>query len=366
MKRLYWFILSLCAITSSAQIADTNLVGNSSFESYKVLPDNVGDGKICIQDWTFACVRGGGDYYHTDAKNKNANTAANYFGQQEPHSGKAYAGFCTTWEYREFLQIQLKQPLQKGKKYRFRMYISCGDKIWLAKMKEIGVLFTKNAVIIPEGKPMFEPPQLLFYNANGFSEAENWIELSSEYTADGTEYFMTIGCFEWASEKSILTNGIERRTNPPITGTVKDSHYFIDDVSLSEIKSIASSADSVSHDSLSFHSGAVLNLTHLMFETGKSKIKSTDFSELDKVVIYMNQNPDARISIEGHTDNKGKDEKNNQLSLDRANAVKSYLVKQGIASDRIETKGYGSAKPILPNATAEGRAKNRRVEVRFL
>ena len=69
------------------------------------------------------------------------------------------------------------------------------------------------------------------------------------------------------------------------------------------------------------------------------------------------------ILVEGHTDNRGADKLNDQLSLLRAESVKDYLVKRGIEANRIKTKGYGKRRPLAPNDTEFGRQLNRRTEI---
>lgn len=76
----------------------------------------------------------------------------------------------------------------------------------------------------------------------------------------------------------------------------------------------------------------------------------------------MNDNPDFLLNIAGHTDSQGADDMNQKLSEDRANAVKDYLAKKGVAADRMTAEGFGETKPIDTNATAAGRRENRRVE----
>ena len=70
-----------------------------------------------------------------------------------------------------------------------------------------------------------------------------------------------------------------------------------------------------------------------------------------------------KLGVYGHTDNAGTDAYNERLSEERANSVKSYLLSKGLKENRIETKGYGSSKPIADNNTAAGKAKNRRVQI---
>jgi outer membrane protein OmpA-like peptidoglycan-associated protein len=76
----------------------------------------------------------------------------------------------------------------------------------------------------------------------------------------------------------------------------------------------------------------------------------------------MNDNPSYLLGIEGHTDNTGDKTKNLTLSQKRADAVKNYLVKKGIDASRLTAKGFGDTVPVADNKTADGRAKNRRVE----
>ncbi|MFN8711843.1 MAG: OmpA family protein, partial [Bacteroidota bacterium] len=86
---------------------------------------------------------------------------------------------------------------------------------------------------------------------------------------------------------------------------------------------------------------------------------------LDNVVKVMMENPEYKLSIEGHTDNQGDDAKNLDLSQRRANAVMKYLTDKGVDAKRLRATGYGETKPVDTNDTAPGRAKNRRVEFKI-
>lgn len=101
----------------------------------------------------------------------------------------------------------------------------------------------------------------------------------------------------------------------------------------------------------------------IQFETGKAKIKRRSHVILDEVVKVMQTRTGiSKVRIEGHTDTVGDADKNRTLSQARAESVLAYLVKKGIAANRLEAKGYGPDKPIADNKTDEGRSKNRRVE----
>ena len=100
---------------------------------------------------------------------------------------------------------------------------------------------------------------------------------------------------------------------------------------------------------------------NLTFKTGSATITNTSFKFLDDIAEYMKANPSFSLSIVGHTDNTGSDEYNQKLSEDRAESVKSYLVKKGVGEISITAEGKGESEPIADNNTPEGRDKNRRV-----
>ncbi len=102
------------------------------------------------------------------------------------------------------------------------------------------------------------------------------------------------------------------------------------------------------------------------FETGKAELKEESFAVLDVLVAYLVRKEDERIELGGHTDNVGSAKSNLILSEARANSVREYLISKGINPERVFAKGYGLTMPIETNKTAEGRALNRRTEVKIL
>jgi outer membrane protein OmpA-like peptidoglycan-associated protein len=104
---------------------------------------------------------------------------------------------------------------------------------------------------------------------------------------------------------------------------------------------------------------------NIFFNTGSAELKKISFASLNEVVKILKETPSYILLIEGHTDSVGVAEHNLALSEDRALAVKTYIISQGIAEARILAKGYGQKQPIADNKTAAGRAKNRRVELKL-
>lgn len=111
------------------------------------------------------------------------------------------------------------------------------------------------------------------------------------------------------------------------------------------------------------NSGDALTL-YINFETGRSAIKSESQNIIDELHKMLTGNPTLKIVVEGHTDNVGNAASNKILSEQRATSVKTALVSKGISGDRIQTAGFGQDKPIADNTTDDGKAKNRRVEIR--
>ncbi len=101
----------------------------------------------------------------------------------------------------------------------------------------------------------------------------------------------------------------------------------------------------------------------ILFATGSAALTASSKSALDGFAASLLQNADTDVSIFGHTDSTGSRATNDKLSLDRANSVDAYLVTKGVAQGRLTTKGVGPDQPIADNATADGRAQNRRVEI---
>lgn len=106
-------------------------------------------------------------------------------------------------------------------------------------------------------------------------------------------------------------------------------------------------------------------VTHgILFDSGSARIRAESYKTLADIGALLTEAPALRLSIEGHTDSDGSDESNLKLSHDRAGSVKTYLVETyKIDAGRLESKGWGEGKPIDANATAEGKANNRRVEL---
>jgi len=112
--------------------------------------------------------------------------------------------------------------------------------------------------------------------------------------------------------------------------------------------------------------GNTMVLRNIFYETDQYQLKAISYAELDKLVSFLINNPAVRIEIGGHTDDEGTEEYNIDLSMKRARAVDEYLIDHGITAGRLSYKGYGESSPVSTNKSEEGRALNRRTEIRIM
>lgn len=164
------------------------------------------------------------------------------------------------------------------------------------------------------------------------------------------------------SVKSVNPTGkyqipIDRRGVYAVTATAKG--YF------SQSDTLATNRVDIARnfDLVPIEAGAKITLKNIYFNMSKYDLKPESFPELDRLVTVMQSNPSMQIRLEGHTDTVGEFDANVELSRNRVNEVKRYLVNKGISASRIETVGYGPSRPINTNKSLKERPENRRVEM---
>ncbi len=125
-------------------------------------------------------------------------------------------------------------------------------------------------------------------------------------------------------------------------------------------------------ESLATQSGAKMTesgtwlIEDIKFDTSSANIKSGSYAVMAEIAAVLKQNPDLKVEVQGHTDSAGSLALNNTLSVDRANAVRDSLIDQGVDPNQLTAEGYGPSRPLVTNDTAQGRASNRRVELKPL
>ena len=111
---------------------------------------------------------------------------------------------------------------------------------------------------------------------------------------------------------------------------------------------------------------ADFNFKNIQFDYNSAVLRTQGIQYLDHIATEMKKDQSARFILNGNASSEGTESHNMQLSIDRANSVKQYLVNSGIDGAQLQTKGYGAKKPIASNKTNKGRERNRRVEVKLI
>jgi outer membrane protein OmpA-like peptidoglycan-associated protein len=141
----------------------------------------------------------------------------------------------------------------------------------------------------------------------------------------------------------------------------KGSFYYQTIVTVKEMaQEVTADASSIADE---LNKSGHIALYGIHFDTGKATILPDSESALNEIVKMLQQNPDVKLSVEGHTDNVGAAASNQALSEKRAQTVVAWLTGHGVAAARLKSKGWGQTKPVADNSTEEGRGKNRRVEL---
>lgn len=151
----------------------------------------------------------------------------------------------------------------------------------------------------------------------------------------------------------------------------KSAFATVDQAAKSALDKVTFTAGSAGQQMMSFIDGGFagdnkFTFNNLTFATGSAAFTGKSAAEVDNLAAILKAYPGVKVAVHGYTDNTGDTAANVALSQARADAVKSRLASQGIATDRVSSMGHGEADPIADNATAEGKAKNRRIEVQIV
>jgi outer membrane protein OmpA-like peptidoglycan-associated protein len=149
----------------------------------------------------------------------------------------------------------------------------------------------------------------------------------------------------------------------------KQGYYSVsNDIDLSDEKAFGEMTVNIKMISVKSlqESETSVKLHNIYFDFDKFELRPESFSELDRVLKFLNDNTGIRVEISAHTDAVGSDDYNLELSQNRAESVVNYLIANGINSDRLIAKGYGESNPVADNETEEGRSLNRRVEMKII
>ena len=249
--------------------------------------------------------------------------------------------------YREYMQVKLIEPTKLGKDYYYEFWVA----------RDINAKFASNNLgFVLSPSPLFEnsfEPLIQYKPDLNVSEIISkdkveWVKYSGIIKSANRSFYFVIGNF-FDNAKTIME---------PVKdgGTFENAYYWIDDVALHEVYPEPEPKPEIKV-------GEVVKLDRVFFVTAKWDLLPESNEQLNEVVELLNKYPSMEIAIHGHTDDRGDDNYNLNLSKNRAESVYKYLTGQGaIAKERLSFEGFGEKKPVATNETPEGRQINRRVE----
>jgi OOP family OmpA-OmpF porin len=260
----------------------------------------------------------------------------------------------------------LTSPLMEGKKYKVEFYfrLSIYSKY---SIDRLGVLLSDSLQQVPHDNVWIVSPSFTHVMDSVYSKKTGmWNHVYFEYVAKGGEQFISLGNFSPNDEIQSFHLSFSKANEPLLS---KAAYFYIDDVSVTLMEGpvktvVADSVDLATKKVVKPNETYILK--HIYFEFDSYSLMPMSEPELNVLVSIMKKNPKWKVELGGHTDDKGNNLYNYNLSLNRAKSVGWYLIQSGITQDRVISKGFGKLKPLNKARTEEARAINRRVEVKFL
>jgi len=342
-----------------AGVVRENIIPNSSFEKYASTPIGwfyKGQHFTSVMKYWKAPTGASPDIFGPKVR-VPAQWAEKGFGEQGAHSGVSMSGItaygCENGKphCREYIQIQLKEPLVPGQQYYAEFWVSHLPRS--LRINNLGMYFSNEAIGDITAMPLNYSPQV---TTEAIIDHRNnsWIRISGSFRAEIEAEHVTIGNF-FSDEKT--------KTRKAHSNSLPYAYYYIDDVLVVKQEPIINVP--VKENDLcciEVTKGETIQLKNIFFDTAENELLPRSYVELKKLLELMQKRPNLKIEIRGHTDNIGDQSYNLSLSTRRAAAVVSYLNKYGIHPDRTQFKGFGSQRPIADNYSESGRQLNRRVE----
>lgn len=353
------FAMGMAQTNGQASSVSPNIVPNPGFERFAAPPigwsyKGTYFGQV-VKYW-FSPTSSSPDVYGPGVSVPR-DWAEKGFGDQKPHSGKNMAGLtlygCTNGKphCREYLEIQLAEPLVPGQVYLVEFWTTHLQKSM--QINNLGVYFTEKKETRLSDEPLLFKAQV---KAEQPIAAPNgkWVKVSGQFKASDEAEYLIIGNF---TDDAATTAQMG-----PADG-FNYAYYYIDDLLVKKVPpylAVPVKADDLTR--IPLEPGKAIRLKNLYFEFDKEELMPRSYVELNKLLKIMQDHPSMVIEITGHTDHLGSDTYNLNLSRRRAKSVADFLLENKVAPARLRHKGEGERLPVAANDTEEGRQLNRRVE----
>jgi len=368
--------LSLCLNLSAQDM--NNLVENPSFESTQGRIKR--GGAITVAVGWMSPTKAAADLFAGKVK-EGYGTPQNTLGMEEPHDGENYVGIRTfsynDKEPRNYVSSKLKMTMKKGQKYCVKFYVNLAEGSKYAA-NNIGVSFSKKQYNIDEARSIMTTTNVMHKDNPVFNGKFGWDEICGVYEAEGGEKFITLGNFSANGD----TQNERLKKDKTFSGSsVVAAYYFVDNISVVAIDDESEcdcEADARTVETKFVYEIApmsmegleptqVANLTSIYYGYGDSEISSNSEAHLKNIFKILKDNPGSKIMISAHLDSEEvKDPALAELGNERLEALKLYLMKNGINYTRIKTEDRKDTAPADNSGTDLARAKNRRVSFTFI
>jgi len=380
-KSILTFVFLLIAGMTFAQDDEgtDNLVPNGDFEdtATKTLK-SYGMLQPLTEAW-FNATQAKCDVFSSGIKSPKVSVPNNDFGIQDAASGDIYAGFRgytkDKKKSRSYLEVKFTERLKKDQMYCVQFKVSSGDLSKYA-VNNIGAVVSTRKVYQPNTGSLIKDIDVKDRSNKIINTTDGWETICGTVVGTGQEEYLIIGCF--AGDSDLKIEKMKRPRN--VTGAqTYEAYYYIDDVSVVAVdaKSQCSCASGVQSKPDLIYGAAsvvspdmsaadVLAASAVYYPSLKKSVNAAGVSTLNKVVEMMNDNPDWKLEVIGHSDNdEAAEAKINSRYVDfgkkRAEQVKRYLVSKGIAESRLIVLTKENTAPATTRETEVALAQNRRV-----
>jgi len=338
------------SLLAAAGLSAQNLVKNPSFEEGAVC-DGSTENIETSNHWK--PVAGAPRFLNT-ACTLNPETRAYVQAMKLPaaYAGNVYAGIGLDAKS-ELLQGSLTEPLEAGVRYWLRLRLRLPVRFCNQPLSELGVHFSEQELPTGEEMQLLDLPAVALRPLAGkrIDQTMEWQEVNALYTARGGERFLTIGHF--AQNIAEL---------PPNRGKEDCSYLFIDAVSVQPY--VETSLREFAPDLQNWQAQELVALSGLRFEN--ESLSPEALNRLDELALFLKQQSELRIEIYAHAEADRSEAECLSQTANRAKQIADYLLKKGIAADRLFPVGKGSSQPLAANNEADHSLRNNRIELRRL
>lgn len=347
MKIIPCLILVFISTTLIAQ----NLVKNPSFEEGAIC-DGSTERIDTVHNWS--TVAGNPGYINTSCF-LSKESKAFVQGMRLPPASEGHVLSIQKFDTQtECQQGELTKPLEAGKQYVVQMLVRLPIQFCQQAINEVGVVLSETPLDKYAERTVIDVPALSLKNntQTPISKQYKWEEVSTLYTAKGGELFIAIGNFS-TNNKGVFEN----RTKKECT------YLFIDLVSVFEFKE----QTLVNYTSnIALKKDQRLLLKEVEFEEGSDVLKESSFKILEALAKTLKDNSNITVEIASYTDNSLDPSESLTFSNARAKAIMNWLENKEVLASQIKSIGCGSANALALNSSERGRAKNERIEIRFI